>query len=225
MLVSHSKKFIFLKTIKTGGTSVEIFFEEFCVASPVNYVVGQEGTGTIVSSAGIVGTRGSVPDHTLYYNHKPASELKAELGNHVWDSYFKFSIVRNPFDELISRFWWRLNQQGVSLINEDTGAVYDRFQKWVLTQGNINSTIYRIKDELEVDFLIRYEHLQEDIEKVCAVLGVSKNVSELGKFKSGIRPDMGELSRIEDYYDQRSIDHVMEKFGWEIERFKYRICQ
>jgi hypothetical protein len=37
ILVSHFRKFIFLKTIKTGGTSVEIFFEEFCVTSPINY--------------------------------------------------------------------------------------------------------------------------------------------------------------------------------------------
>ncbi len=33
MLVSHSKKFIFLKTMKTAGTSVEIYLERYCVPS------------------------------------------------------------------------------------------------------------------------------------------------------------------------------------------------
>ena len=214
-----------MKTIKTGGTSVEIFFEEFCVTSPINYIEGAEWTRSIVSSAGIVGARGSFAAGSLYYNHKPAAELKQELGNDIWDSYFKFSIVRNPFDELISRFWWVLHQQGVSLNREDTDAVHDMFRNWVVTQDNWNSTIYRIWDELAVDFLIRYEHLQADIEKVCLLLGVSKSVSELGKFKSGIRPVMDQLNRNEDYYDQRSIDHVMEKFGWEIDRYKYHIFQ
>ena len=31
MLVSHSKKFIFLKTMKTAGASVEIYLERYCV--------------------------------------------------------------------------------------------------------------------------------------------------------------------------------------------------
>ena len=31
MLVSHQKKFIFTKTKKTEGTSVESFFEPYCV--------------------------------------------------------------------------------------------------------------------------------------------------------------------------------------------------
>ena len=222
MLVSHSKNFIFLKTVKTGGTSVEIFFEEFCVTSPVNYIEGQEWTDSIVSSAGIVGVRGNIPANSLYYNHMPAEELMAVLGKQIWDSYFKFSIVRNPFDELISRFWWRSHR---SLINDDTSAVHDQFRKWVLTQGNLNSPIYRIGNELAVNFLIRYEHLQADVEKVCATLGLTKSASELGKFKSGFRSFVGDLSRVEDYYDQRSIDHVLQTFEWEIEHFKYHISQ
>jgi hypothetical protein len=32
MLISHRKRFIFFKTSKTAGTSVESFFEKFCYA-------------------------------------------------------------------------------------------------------------------------------------------------------------------------------------------------
>jgi len=32
MLVSHLKKFIFIKSMKTASTSVEVYFERYCVA-------------------------------------------------------------------------------------------------------------------------------------------------------------------------------------------------
>ena len=30
MIISHSKKFIFLRTIKTASSSIEIFLSQFC---------------------------------------------------------------------------------------------------------------------------------------------------------------------------------------------------
>ena len=224
MLVSHLRNFIFLKSIKTAGTTVEIFFEEFCRPNAQIYLEGEEWTRSVESVEGIIGTRGKFAENEKYYNHKTAEELRSELGNEVWSDYFKFSIVRNPYDELISRFWFFLDSKArISLLGADLGATQKEFKKWVMTQENLNSRIYLIDGKLEIDFMIRYEFLEEDVGRVCTLLGVEKNVSELQKFKSGIRPREGIWSLNSDYFDSDSIAYVESHFAWELKRFNYTL--
>jgi hypothetical protein len=224
MLISHSKKFIFLKTVKTAGTTVEIFFEEWCRPYEMKYVEGGEWTSAIVSTEGIVGARGENVKNEKYYNHQTAKEIREEFGTDIWNNYFKFSIVRNPYDELISRFWFLLDQKTrISFLDGGFEATKREFKKWVMGQENLNSRIYLIDDQLAVDFLIRFEFLEDDVEKVCSHLGFRKNVSELQKFKSGIRPSKGIWNQVSDYYDSDSIAHIENRFSWELKRFKYTI--
>jgi hypothetical protein len=92
-----------------------------------------------------------------------------------------------------------------------------------MTQENLNSRIYLIDGKLEVDFMIRFEFLEDDVERVCSLLGVEKKISELQKFKSGIRPREGIWSFYSDYFDSDSIAHVENHFDWELRRFNYNI--
>ena len=74
MLVSHHHKFIYTKTVKTAGTSVESFFERFCM--PQNEWEFSHGRDEYVSDYGIVGYRGSSrPPDAEYWNHMSAKEI------------------------------------------------------------------------------------------------------------------------------------------------------
>jgi hypothetical protein len=57
MLISHPHRFIYTKTMKTAGTSVEIYFEAACLP-PSNGIAREHTTDEIVTEAGIVGRRG-----------------------------------------------------------------------------------------------------------------------------------------------------------------------
>ena len=40
------------------------------------------------------------------------------MGDETWNGYFKFTVARNPWDYLVSRFWWEIakaSEKGVSL--------------------------------------------------------------------------------------------------------------
>src|SRR5438034_9985645 len=99
MLVSHRKQFIYTKTIKTGGTSVEAYFEPYCF--PDREYEFLHARPQYASETGIVGFRGlKRPDDGIeWYNHMPAAEIKARLGEDVWNRYVKFCVVRDPFDK------------------------------------------------------------------------------------------------------------------------------
>src|ERR1700761_4866672 len=105
MLVSHSTRFIYTKTVKTAGTSIEVYFERFCM-HPGEWRYSHERK-EYASSAGIVGCRTGnllTIQSATWWNHMPAGTIKALLGQETWNSYFKFCAVRNPFDKLVSAY-------------------------------------------------------------------------------------------------------------------------
>src|SRR5262245_55855185 len=79
MLISHARRFIYLKTLKTAGTSIEVYFERECVET---YLGPRHETPEIITPQGIVGFRGTgaLPPGTVWYNHMPASRVREIIG-------------------------------------------------------------------------------------------------------------------------------------------------
>ena len=73
MLVSHRKKFIYTKTVKTAGTSVESYFEKYCMLEGAwEFAHGRE---EFVSAEGIIGYRGNNAREKKLYNHMPKQSV------------------------------------------------------------------------------------------------------------------------------------------------------
>lgn len=86
MLVSHTHRFIYTKTVKTAGTSVEAYFEPLCMPPGTWDLSGpREET---VTETGIVGYRGPTRPGTapVWYNHMPAAEIRTRLGSETWNA-------------------------------------------------------------------------------------------------------------------------------------------
>ena len=99
MILNHDKKFIFLKTRKTASTSIEIYLER--LSFPNTEV--QEYQPQKISHNIIVGARlKDMSNMYEYYNHMPALEVAKKIGEERFYSYFKFCVLRNPFDKLVS---------------------------------------------------------------------------------------------------------------------------
>ena len=220
MLVSHSHKFIFFKTIKTASTSIEVFFEPYCTDQPSDYRDGEEFIDEHISNVGIVGARRAfgADDRPTFFNHQSASEIAGLLPNE-FANYFKFTCVRNPFDMLISKFWW--DHQNVEIPESEALSA---FRSWVLEQtNNFNTDIYLIEGQCAVDYFIRFESLKTDVECVATKLGIDSDIENLGMFKSKVRKTITNLVTTSDYYDEATYQHVRKLFAWEIENFGYEI--
>jgi hypothetical protein len=231
MLCSHQKKFIFFKTLKTAGTSVEIFFEQYCV--PPNFYSERhspdEAIKETISNEGIVGSRlGGRSVNDKFYNHMPASLVLKELGVDIFDSYFKFTIVRNPFDKVVSMFWWSLlkDQSSIEFLKKlhvsDFDEVKKAFRLFILKGGSLplDKDIYTINDQAVIDYFIRYENINEDLKKVCKIIGIPFQSEKLGHFKGGVR-HRNEHHAL--YFDQETKEVVEDAFAWEIKHFAYSL--
>jgi hypothetical protein len=104
MIVSHRHRFIFVKTAKTAGTAIEQALLHFCGPDDV-FAGWQGGEGTNARRGlGRIGIyvpgeiRRRFPRLYGFEQHSPARHIRALVGPEVWNSYFKFSIERNPWD-------------------------------------------------------------------------------------------------------------------------------
>jgi hypothetical protein len=222
MLISHRNRFIYTKTMKTAGTSVEIYFEDACLPARNNFVRGH-AIDEIVTPEGIVGHRGGEVGKK-WYNHMPAALIKQQVGDNVWGRYFKFCVIRNPFDKLVSYWWFILTPEERNTYKQQNFTeIRSHFSKWAIAAASalVDRNTYQIDGNVCVDFFIRYEKLLDGLEYVCRQVDYPFQPKRLGRYKSDTRA-IGEPFRY--YFDEAATFAVKSVFGWELEYFGYDLA-
>ena len=129
----------------------------------VNKIVDYFNTHRI-NSNGIIGTG----DKTQWKSHMTAQEVKDNIGEDIFESYHKISIVRNPYTKILSKYFWEMN--------EHKGITIDQWL--VLNRNALNLHIHcipscAIKGIPCCDTYIKYENLHAELTAVCLKLGIS----------------------------------------------------
>jgi len=256
VLLSHEKKFIFIKTAKTAGTSIEYALAsqlgESAIVTPqtgeefpdqryarvtwcgpikflrhFKYFVSKgKLRGFLVDLIhDLLGRRGPVRSYYLAneYDHMTAAEIKALIGESKFNEYFKVTVSRHPYERAISLYFWRMYQRGVA----DPPQKISGFKEWLIDTPKSSLTTKRkveIDGALAVDFVIRYEHLAEDLAIVCEKLGLEYSkvsaVMKANRFKSNQRPKgpSGQAKNLITPEIKEILDQDME---WEFKTFGY----
>ena len=216
MLISHRKQFIFTKTIKTAGTSVECYFEKFCM--PEDKWEFSHSRDEYESETGIIGYRGHDATGKKWHGHMSAKKIKNLLGDEIWNNYFKFTIVRNPFDKVISNFCMVERMAGKTISDDDYRVKH--FREWLNSSQLFQDyPMYIIDDQICVDFFIRYENLNEGMQDVCKQLGIRYEPEQLPRLNSFFRKD--DKLGIDDYYNRESVNIIKKRYAFEIDFFGY----
>jgi hypothetical protein len=161
--------------------------------------------------------------HTTLYDYTNIFEPSALL------TYFKFTFVRNPFHRLLSAYLF-LQQGGMNKFDkawyEKELSRYENFNDFVcnwLTPENIWKYIHFkpqyhfVRDPtglIEVDYVGRFERLQEDFGHICAKLGCNR---KLPKSNSAF------YSELTDYYNDKTREIVSQIYAQDFEEFGYSI--
>lgn len=234
MILSHRHRFIFLKSTKTGGTSLEIALSRYCGPDDVITIIYQADEETR-ASLGLPGPQNHLlplAEHRprdvvralrekrpveRYYNHIPAALMRARVPVDVWNGYLKFSIVRDPFDYVVSRYFWN-NRRGEH--------PPERFRQWLLSEPErllINRTITDIDGHSAVDAMIRYEHFATDLAALAERLGLPRTLpAEFAalRAKGGIRPRSATTRQMFAGFAE-GVEFVMQGFADDIREYGY----
>jgi hypothetical protein len=188
----------------------------------------QKTGGNSVSAA--LGERTNSPD-----KHFSALELSKQCGMEIWNSYFKFAFVRNPWDRLVS--WWSMIE--ASRPAYERGAEFNKFQTFIFSRSTtfqqflhdcdqeisdsdgkkwiFRNQIDYLTDEsghLLVDFVGRFEHLQRDFQALTQ--------KHFGEALTLPRANYSVHDHYSSYYDPPLKDKVASRFARDIEAFGYK---
>lgn len=159
----------------------------------------------------------------LSREHKTALEKIDELGHSRWNNRFTFTIVRNPWDKVVSHYHYRLdtNQRGIREKNIP-------FKKWVRkAYGHRDPEFYdrprffmpqvdwisNHDGEIIVDYIGRFEKLYKEFNHICSKLDISVDLPHL---------KASQRDHYRRYYDEETKNIVAESFKNDIEQFGYR---
>jgi hypothetical protein len=149
--------------------------------------------------------------------HAKAKELKKALPRDVFDGFFKFAFVRNPWDWQVSIYHYVLQEPSHPdhmLFNSFGG--FDRYLQWHIQDRRVElqkSFVVSDSGGLLVDFIGHYETLHQDFEIICNRLGIHSNLPH--KNRSRHRD-------FREYYTTHTKALVADAFKEDIEFFGYQ---
>jgi hypothetical protein len=240
MIISHDHRLIFLKPQKVAGTSFEIALSRYLgphdIVTPVvpedeavrrkaGYREAQNYTFTPrallqqrkykeIAKALL---RRRMP--RKYFHHIPASAVKRRVGEAVWNGYLKVSIVRNPWDIVVSKFYW----------DQGRDADIADLTRWSLANPAFfafNRRMYLIDETPVIDHFLRYEHFRDDIlaleETRPALAGLADTLAGIKAKGASRKPGSRNLPAI--YAAHPKVNALIEVFfDYEITRFSYTL--
>ena len=225
MIISHLHKYIFIKTRKTAGTSIEIALSKYAgprdVITPLHEK--DEATRRHLGYPGPQNCRIPLKNYSLrtayrsirgrrpavFFNHCSASFVKDHVDSDIWSTYFKFSVERNPWDKFISWYYWNNSTQSKQSLSE--------FARTPRARVASNFSLYTIKSELAVDRVFLFEELPSAMIELSRRVGLPE-VPILSRAKGGHRPNKRSYRELLSEETRNIIDEMHEQ---EIAMFKY----
>jgi len=194
MVLSHNTRSIFIHIQKTAGSSIE------------SALRAKDPDASSVSDDG--------------RRHMSAREAMPLVPASIWEGYFKFAFVRNPWERLVS--WYQMCMESptpnrfASYVRANAPTFSDFVLRAVTGMG-LRTTVNQVeyvtdeKGALMVDFVGRYENLAQDYALVSRRLDLDAlprvNVSTHGDYR--------------DYFSAETRDVVARRFARDIAYFGY----
>jgi hypothetical protein len=182
-MISHEHKCIFIHIPRTGGTSIEVAF----IGTDIFKVNPNE-------------------------KHITASEAK-KLYEPYWNSYFKFSIVRNPFDRVISLYHFKAFKDINILNNKSLEYFINNYKPYPHEPNPCDCK--NIIDE-DLDFIGRFENLKDDFKIICKTLNCDLKLPIINRTQH---------QHYSKYYDENTKIIIEELYKDDIEKYNYDFTQ
>ena len=186
-MIDDIHKVIFVHIPRTSGTSIESFMK----------------------------------DHTSRYKgiekHSNAFQLYQSIGKKKWNSYFKFSITRNPYDMVISLYKAPAFRNIGYSAGKSLKYFLSHYKPWDWEHG-ITCSDYLNRHDL--DHIGEFDDRDKTIDIINKKTGLSiKKSLQLRPVQSSSKGS--HKKHYSEYYDDETREIVAQKYAEDIERFKY----
>jgi hypothetical protein len=197
MLISHSHKFVFIKTRKVGGTSLE----KYILDNHFDRTKDQL-TGSKVDKIPWINIHNSARGHMSWGEIHQYGKV---------DGYGIFTLERNPWDKCVSQYYFFRDKIGK--VSKDLS-----FSKFLRGFGNLPIDHPRYIEAAGA-IIIKWEEMNQQLPYLFDSYGIKFDLEAFKGYnlKSGIRKD----EHYSHLYNDKDVEYVREAFKWEIENLKY----
>ncbi|MCO6442399.1 MAG: sulfotransferase family 2 domain-containing protein [Nitrococcus mobilis] len=216
MLISYKHRFLFVHIAKTGGTSIRAALRPYRWGWPYSMPLA---LCSLMSQM----TR---PRHILgikFPRHAKAIAAQEMLPGAFYESLFKFTVVRNPWDLQVSSYHHLCCEHPQVL---DGVSSFEAFLERKLDPQRGREDLLDVSQELQsdyvvdlrgnliVDYIARYERLKADFTEICHRIGIA-------------RPPLPHLRQARarkayrDYYSAKARALVARHYAADLDRFGY----
>jgi hypothetical protein len=204
-MISHDLRCIFVHVPKTGGTSIE----DVIWPSPRT----EEDLWM-----GFVSVRGN-KYQTGGLQHLLARQIRQEVGLKIFADYFKFAVVRNPWDRAVSQFCYtRIRTDLHELIGMTAETSFSEYLHLIEGHEHVQwqpqfEFLHDANGSSLIDFVGRFERLEQDARTIFSRVGV----------EAGTLPHTNASDRqpYREYFDASTRRRVERLYGQDIEAFGY----
>lgn len=208
MLISHSKKFIFIHIYKVAGTSISRALSKYCDYSaqsknPIKHVKQRLGI---------------IPDIYIhdFPGHITARGLKDQIPENIFSKYFKFAFVRNPWDWQVSLYHFALQVKDHHQheLTKSFGS-FEKFLDWRVNEDlHLQSEFVTNENgEIIMDFIGKMENINDDFSEICTAINLPHlKLPHTNKSKRRTS---------KEYYTQYTSGLIEKHFAPDIELFGY----
>ena len=212
MIISHSKKFIFVHIQKTAGTSITRHLDKYITYQDL--LLGGTEFGEKLNKL--------YKERFNLHKHSYAQKIKEIMGEDVWNDYFSFSFVRNPYDRAVSLYnWCRKGNFDFPICQEAINAKdFSQFIRGKCFKKLPNQLEYLTdkKENIIVNFIGRQESIQDDFDSICTRIDIP--TIDMRKFKYNVRNRA--FNSYQDYYSsENDIKIVKSQFADDLAFFNY----
>lgn len=187
-MIDDIHKIIFVHIPRTSGTSIESFMEN------------------------------NMSRYKGIEKHSNASQLYQSIGKKKWNSYFKFSITRNPYDMVISLYKASAFRNIGYISGKSLKYFLSHYEPWYWEHG---TTCCDYLNRNDLDHIGEFSNRDKTIQILQEKTGLSIEKS-LRLRSVQFSSKASENKHYSEYYDDETRDIVAKKYAKDIERFGYK---
>ena len=229
--INHDLKAIFIHTQKNGGLYVQTILEQHYNFKTICFTRDDHEEFNDFTSTKPTDNNGFMQlrkKGVLRYfeSSKQYNEL-ANMNEEKWNSYYKFSIIRNPYDKIVSTWKYLKIKNLINDISfENFIKEYSNCNDYAFTHAFISQYDHLLdtNNELKINYNCKFENLNEELVIVLNKLGCEIKHPKIILDKNII----DSLNNKENYcinYNDEIIGLVNNYFKDDFEKFNFKMCK